>query len=346
MAETETRPVASGRAGRAALAVGVVLSGVLAGYLLSGRGKTPAGPRAAGTSVRGELDGITSIALGPGGTVHVGGEFGVKVLGPGLDVTRGWRTEAPVTALDVDGKGEVYAACGGRVRRFDPRGRELSAWGRGGAFDKRGAAVLSTSKGGGCDGDEFGFVSGIAVSAGKVFVADAGARMVFRFGADGTYLGRIGAKEGDPDGLGFVVPSPYFDVAAAGDVLVVTNPGRHRVERYDLEGNRRGHWGREDGEFAGCCNPTNIALFADGRVAASQKGRPVVKVFDPDGKLLALYGKGAFDRECRGIDLAVDPAGRIYAVDPVAPRVRVFEAGRGGSVGADITKEAGHETPR
>lgn len=332
MAEAETRPAAKGGAGRAALAVGVVVLGALAGYFVRGRTRTRAGPRADGTPDRGELEGITSIALGPGGAVHVGGKFGVKVLGPDLKAIRGWRTEGTVTALDVDGKGEVYAACGGRVRRFDPAGGELSDWGRGG-----------------CDGDEFGFVSGIAVSEGKVFVADAAARMVYRFDAAGTYLGRIGAKEDDPDGLGFIVPSEYFDVAAAGGVLLVANPGRHRVERYDLEGKLRGHWGRDgrkDAEFPGCCNPTNIALFTDGRVAASQKGRPVVKVFAPGGKLLALHGRGAFDRECKGIDLAVDSSGRIYAVDPAASRVRVFEAGRGGSVGAETAKEAGHETAR
>jgi len=332
MAEAETQPAASGGAGRAALAVGVVVLGALAGYFLKGRTPTRAGPRADGTPARGELEGITCIALGPGGAVHVGGEFGVKVLGPDLKAIRGWRTEGDVTALDVDEEGEVYAACGGRVRRFDPRGRELSAWGCNG-----------------CDGDEFGYVSGIAVSEGKVFVADAGARMVYRFDTGGTYLGRIGAKEDDPDGLGFIVPSPYFDVAAAGGVLVVTNPGRHRVERYDFEGRRLGSWGRDgrkDGEFPGCCNPTNIAFLADGRVATSQKGRPVVKVFAPGGKLLALHGKGAFDRECKGIDLAVDSSGRIYAVDPAASRVRVFEAGRGGSVGAATAKESGHETPR
>ena len=332
MAEAKTRPAASGGAGRAALAVGVVVLGALAGYFLKGRTPTRAGPRAAGTSARGELDGITSIALGPGGTVYVGGQFGVKVLGPDLKTIRGWRTGGTVTALDVDGKGEVYAACGGRVRRFHPRGRELSAWGRGG-----------------CDGDEFGYVSGIAVSEGKVFVADAGARMVYRFDADGTYLGRIGAKEDDPDELGFIVPSPYFDVVVRGGVLFVTNPGRLRVEMYDYDGKRLAHWGRggrKDDEFPGCCNPTNIALFGDGRSAVSQKGKPVVKVFGATGKLLAVFGKGAFDRECKGIDLAVDSSGRIYAVDPAASRVRVFEAGRGGPVGAETVKEAGHETPR
>ncbi|MHC4506658.1 MAG: hypothetical protein ACYTFI_25480, partial [Planctomycetota bacterium] len=92
MAEAKTQPAAKGGAGRVALAVGVILLGALAGYFVRGRTRTRAGPRAPGMPVRAELEGVTSIALGPGGTVHVGGRFGVKVLGPGLKTIRGWRT--------------------------------------------------------------------------------------------------------------------------------------------------------------------------------------------------------------------------------------------------------------
>lgn len=327
MAGAKTRSVPRYRHARAALAVGVVLLGALAGYFVRGRARTRAGPRAA----RGDFEGITSIALGPSDTMYVGGEFGVKVLGPDLEPGRGWRTEGPVTALCVDKEGAVYAACGRRVRKFDSRGRRLLVLGRGG-----------------CEGEPFGFVSGIAAAQGNIFVADAGSRMVYRFRDDGTYLGEIGAKEDDPDGLGFIVPSPYFDVAASEGVLLVTNPGRRRVEMYDYDGKRLAHWGRggrKDDELPGCCNPTNIALFRDGRVAASQKGKPVVKVFGSGGKLLALFGEGAFERECRGIDLAVDSGGRIYAVDPAASRVRTFEAGAGARASGTAAIPAKETTP-
>jgi hypothetical protein len=49
-----------------------------------------------------------------------------------------------------------------------------------------------------------------------------------------------------------------------------------------------------------------------------------LKVYEPDGKLLAVIGPGPFDSACTHIYLAVDSKGRILAADPVRHEVKVF----------------------
>jgi hypothetical protein len=49
-----------------------------------------------------------------------------------------------------------------------------------------------------------------------------------------------------------------------------------------------------------------------------------VKVYEPDGRLLAVIGPEHFDPKCTQIHLAVDSKGRILAADPVRRAITVF----------------------
>ena len=192
----------------------------------------------------------------------------------------------------------------------------------------------------------------IAVDGERVFVADAGNRIVWRMDRDGLdrkRLARIGRPDSDADK--FILPSGYFDVAVAPDrMLRVVNPGRQRIEAWTMDGDREFTWGRShtdlDG-FAGCCNPANITILADGSVVTAEKGElPTVKVFVPDeagaeanGKLDSVVAsheqiKGLWDTPAaatagedvrRGPDVAVDPAGRVVVLEPMSSKVLVFE---------------------
>jgi DNA-binding beta-propeller fold protein YncE len=171
-------------------------------------------------------------------------------------------------------------------------------------------------------------LTSIATAGETVFVADAGNRVIWRMDKTGKVLGRIGDKSEGYDG--FVIPSPHFDLAigSVGELWVV-DPGRHTLTAFGSDGRRRSVWGQAGmaaAGFSGCCNPTDIAIRSDGSFVTSEKGLVRVKLYTPAGELLGvLAGPEQFDEDVRGLDLAVDRAGRIMVLDPARGQVRVFE---------------------
>jgi len=95
------------------------------------------------------------------------------------------------------------------------------------------------------------------------------------------------------------VPKSFFPITWAGDSLFVAHPGRHRVERYDADGELKSRWGKRtrglDG-FTGCCNPVSVAVTDSGEFVTAERGQPRIKLFDRDGKLQTVIAEPeAFD---------------------------------------------------
>ena len=185
------------------------------------------------------------------------------------------------------------------------------------------------------------YLTRLAISDTDLFVADAGNRVVLRYDRSGKLTSRIGAKDKEKRRPGFIVPSPFFDVELANDGLLrVTNPGRHEVEAWTVDGDFEFSWGKPGAaieNFCGCCNPINLALLTDGRAVTFEKGIPRVKVYSADGAFESVVaGAEAFEENARlcgpndctvgGLDGVVDAKGRIYILDLVAANVRVMEA--------------------
>ncbi|MHC4914935.1 MAG: NHL repeat-containing protein [Planctomycetota bacterium] len=143
-------------------------------------------------------------------------------------------------------------------------------------------------------------ITSIAVEGDDVFIADYGNRIVWRFDRGWALRARIGEKDEARGIPGFIVPSPVFDVVVApGKGLWAANPGRRRLELYDREGKLLRSWGR-----------------------ASVR----IKVYTSEGKLSAVVAApGHFGETALPLDVAVDSAGRILALDPRGMFVRVFE---------------------
>ncbi len=166
-------------------------------------------------------------------------------------------------------------------------------------------------------------VTSISSGASGIYVADAGNRMVMRYDPSGRLLGRFDK--------GFVVPSPYFGVAAAADGTVwIANPGRQAVLHYRPEGALMASWGKAsldaDG-FAGCCNPAAIALLPCGSLVTAEKGFIRVKVHEPDGKLVSVVAQpGDFPPAEVSVRLATRQAngGEILVLLPWQREVRVY----------------------
>lgn len=172
-------------------------------------------------------------------------------------------------------------------------------------------------------------LTSIVVIEDNAFVADAGNRLVYRYNREGAVQQEIGKKDQATGEPGYVVPSPYFDLAVGHDEsLWVVDPGRHELVNYSLDGRRYSSWGKTsmgvDG-FCGCCNPAHIAVRSDGSFVTSEKGLVRVKLYGPVGDLLGVIAApNDFAIDTKGLDLAIDSAGRILVLDPEAGMIRIY----------------------
>ena len=132
---------------------------------------------------------------------------------------------------------------------------------------------------------------------GTIFAADGGSSSIWRISPDGEVLDRLAGGKGGR----FAVPKSFFPITWADGGLVVAHPGRHRVERYDADGELLARWGKRsrglDG-FSGCCNPVSVAVTDSGEFVTAERGQPRIKLFGKDGKFRSVIaGPEAFDAE-------------------------------------------------
>ena len=262
-----------------------------------------------------------AITVGPDDRIYVAAGKTIQVFDGDTAPLSEVRMGDSPRCLTVTDDGTVYVGMRGHVEVYSPKGICRAKW------DTPGQRAVLTS---------------IAVSENDVFVADAGSREVLRYDASGKLVRRIGKRDKSRNTPGFVVPSPYFDLAISPDGLLrVANPGQHRVEAYTFDGDFGFAWGDPsiaiDG-FCGCCNPVNFAMLPDGRFATCEKGLPRVKVYNADGvfesvvaaaESFAENGRactldGPSNCQTGGMDIAVDSRGRVLVMDPVEKVVRIF----------------------
>jgi hypothetical protein len=266
---------------------------------------------------------VRALAVGPGDALYVAGDSSVRVFdNPRLTNVP---LEEAAACLAVGPDGRLYAGRRDRIETFDRLGKRIADW-----------RLPATNA----------WLTALAVASNRIFAADAVNREILCLDPQGAVVWRTG---------GFIVPSPYFDLALAADgTLKAVDPGRHQVQTYALDGTLQSRWGKASfgiEGFSGCCNPAHIALTADGKVVTSEKGIPRVKIYEADGVFTTVVAgpeafrgvkpesggsaSGAAETECAPSDIAVDSAGRVLALDPRTRTVRVFEK-----------KEATHAAPR
>ena len=130
---------------------------------------------------------------------------------------------------------------------------------------------------------------------GSIYAADGGVGAIWKLDSDGKIIERLAGGKGGR----FAVPKSFFPITWADDSLVVAHPGRHRVEKYDADGELKLRWGRRtrglDG-FTGCCNPVSVVVTESGQFVTAERGQPRIKLFDNDGKLRSVIAEPeAFD---------------------------------------------------
>ena len=266
-----------------------------------------------------DLEDLRALATGPDQTIYVAGDNAVVVYGLDGVEQRRFQLNGTPDCLAVAPDGEVLLGMRTHVEVLDAEGGLKSAW-----------PTLG----------EKAYITSIAVNAQEAYVADAGNRVVLRMDRSGTLLGRIGEKDAAREIPGFVVPSPYFDVAFDHEgALWTVNPGRHGLERYRANGDLVTSWYKTsidvDG-FCGCCNPTHVAFRSDGSLVTTEKGLARVKLYSADWGLAGLVAApDAFQDPPAGTvsgsletplkDLAVDARDRVLVLDAKERAVRIFE---------------------
>jgi sugar lactone lactonase YvrE len=247
------------------------------------------------------------VAVGAAGVIHALGDGDVRVFAANGGVARAWKAPEQAACLTVAPDGRVLVGAPGRVEIYGAAGNRVGGFAVGEAGQPAG-------------------VTAVKVFRDMIVVADASARLIRRYDANGVERGLIGNQHKTGS---FMIPnrSLDLDVDSAG-VVYATDTGRHQVTTWKLDGTPVAAFGRfgqaKPEDFVGCCNPVNLAVAPDGSVVTGEKAVARVKVFGPDRALLAVIGPEHFDPMCIHIHLAVDSSGRIIAADPVRRTITIF----------------------
>jgi len=270
------------------------------------------------------MDPVRGLAFDRENRLYVAARSGVKAFSIQGDPSLEIRPTSSPCGIAVDQDGFIYIAGRTRISKFGPSGEPAASWGR--EVSRKG---------------KFRYITALSVHDGFLSVADAGRRSIHRVAVDGDYVDEL---------PGFSVPSAYFDCKSdAEGLLHVGHTARHQVETYDRNGKLVTAWGKHGSaveDFCGCCNPTNLAVFPDGRIATAEKGIPRIKLYDPAGNLLAHEppadvgapenadylrrlpaGEGGLP-SCHdgwpGMPMAADSEGRLAVAVPGTGEIRIF----------------------
>jgi hypothetical protein len=250
---------------------------------------------------------LAGVAIGAGDKIYALSDDQVRIFEPNGDFVQGWRVPQNASCLTLGPDGCVYVGTRGHVEIYDAAGGRIGGFAAG-------------------EKDEAADITALKIFRKEVLVADAAARLIRRYDSSGRQLGVIGINNKTGS---FILPNKWldFDVNSEGTIRA-TDTGRHLVTAWALDGSPLGSFGKfgmsNPEDFVGCCNPVNLALTPDGKIVTGEKMVARVKVYEPDGKLLAVIGPENFDPNCIHIHLAVDSRGRILAADPVRRQVSIF----------------------
>jgi hypothetical protein len=255
------------------------------------------------------FDQLYAIATAPENRLYVSGDARIIEVNQQGDFRSAIDCGQSARTLTVDAGGDIFLGIQDHIEIYSQKGQLKAKW-----------DTLGTNA----------YITSIAAADQYIYVADAGNRIVWKYDRSGNILGRIGDKNELRDIPGFIIPSPYFDVAIDPDgFLWVANTGRHSLENYTPDGDFRSSWGTFSmtmAGFCGCCNPSHFSILKDGSFVTSEKGIPRVKIYNRLGELVSVVADAdMFNEGTTGLDLAVDDNGLIYVLDPIQKVVRVFK---------------------
>lgn len=170
----------------------------------------------------------------------------------------------------------------------------------------------------------------IAILDSTIFIADAGNRKVIIYNLKAVRLGSFtGVYNASNDRLGFIVPSPYFDLIVNNSKeLWVVNPGTHSIQNYSTKGDLIDFWTKSSNSmegFVGCCNPAHITVLDNGSIVTAEKGHVRIKVYSNKGELLSIVAPSdSFTEKGKAPDIVAE-GDKIFALDFDKKLIRIFK---------------------
>jgi DNA-binding beta-propeller fold protein YncE len=162
-------------------------------------------------------------------------------------------------------------------------------------------------------------------AAGRLYVADIGAKAIVIYGPDRKYLRRIGGDKWFSR-LSSVTVDPAGQRVYAVDLGGVSSE-QHRVRVFNAVTGEHimdiGKRGSGPGEFN---LPRDLAIGLDGRLYVVDGGNFRVVVFDKDGRYLQAFGSVGkqYGQFARPKEVAVDREGNVYVVDAAFGNFQIF----------------------
>lgn len=207
--------------------------------------------------------------------------------------------------ITVDDMGKAYVLdnADNEIKVYDPNGKFLLSFGKGGEGAKK---LLAPA--------------GLTVYNGMILVTEPTVGRIQAFTKNGEFIRTF-----------FTTPpkdkySPVGIIGAGGAVLF-TDVAGHRIVELDSDGkvtSTFGKPGRGDGQFA---YPHDIVLDKDNRlfVADSNNGR--VQIFDRKGQYIGKFDGTAGGKSKMALPrgMAIDQYNRLLVIDPLSNQIRFFE---------------------
>lgn len=164
-------------------------------------------------------------------------------------------------------------------------------------------------------------------AAGRLYVADIGAKAVMVYGPDRAFLRKIGGDKWFSR-LSSVTVDPAGTRVYAVDIGGVSSE-RHQVRVFDATSGQHladiGRRGSAPGEFN---LPRDLAIGREGRLYVVDGGNFRVVVFDREGRYLTSFGSVGkqYGQFARPKEIAVDREGNVYVVDTAFGNFQIFNA--------------------
>lgn len=263
-----------------------------------------------------DIEVLRAVALDSEDNIYVSGKDQLLIFDKSGKLIKKTEIGEQIFGMTISEEGIVYLASRDQISLFQKDGSLIDTW------------TIDAEK---------PILTSLAVDENYLYAADAGNIVIYQFNLQGKKIREIGKKDETQGIVGFVIPSPYFDLAIGRDgELWAANTGRHQLESYDDKGHLISSWKKSSMEllgFSGCCNPSHFAFLSNGNFVTSEKGIERIKILSPSGDFLSVVAPpAAFEKGTKGIDLAVDSKDRIISIDPRKKMIRIFVAKNNGHV--------------